>query len=139
MKTEIIKFLPEDAHKIRVKVFIEEQGFENEFDSIDAEAVHILMKNDDGIPVATCRIFWDNKMNSHILGRLAVLKEFRGMGIGSEAVNAALDYVESANGKSLMLHSQCRAAAFYEKLGFASFGEVELDEGCPHIWMKKEI
>ncbi len=139
MKTEIIKFLPEDAHKIRVKVFIEEQGFENEFDSIDAEAVHILIKNDDGIPVATCRIFWDNKMNSHILGRLAVLKEFRGMGIGSEAVKAALDYVKSANGKSLMLHSQCRAAVFYEKLGFASFGEVELDEGCPHIWMKKEI
>ena len=139
MKTEIIKFLPEDAHKIRVKVFIEEQGFENEFDSIDAEAVHILMKNDDGIPVATCRIFWDNKINSHILGRLAVLKEFRGMGIGSEVVNAALDYVKSANGKSLMLHSQCRAADFYEKLGFASFGEVELDEGCPHIWMKKEI
>ena len=139
MKSEIYNFLPEEAHDIRIKVFVEEQGFENEFDGTDAEAVHILMKTDDGNSVATCRIFWDNKMNSYILGRLAVLKEFRGRGIGSEVVKAALDYAESVNGISLMLHSQCRAAMFYEKLGFVSFGDIELDEGCPHIWMKKEI
>lgn len=138
MKTEIQKFLPEEAHNIRIKVFIEEQGFENEFDEIDAEAVHILMKTDDGMPVATCRVFWSEEMNSYVLGRLAVLKEYRGNGIGSQVVKAALDFVKDSGGKCLMLHSQCRAAVFYEKFGFVSFGEVELDEGCPHIWMKKE-
>ncbi|MBR3817838.1 MAG: GNAT family N-acetyltransferase [Clostridia bacterium] len=139
MKTEIQKFLPEEAHNIRIKVFIEEQGFENEFDEIDAEAVHILMKTDDGMPVATCRVFWSEEMNSYVLGRLAVLKEYRGRGMGSEIVREALDYVKSAGGKTLMLHSQCRAKSFYENLGFTAFGEVELDEGCPHIWMKKGV
>ncbi len=139
MKTEILNYLSEEAHNIRITVFIEEQGFENEFDSIDAEATHILMKTDDGIPVATCRVFWSDDMDSHVLGRLAVLKEYRGKGIGSDVVREALDYVKSAGGKCLMLHSQCRAAVFYEKLGFTSFGEVELDEGCPHIWMIKTL
>ena len=138
MRCEIYKNLPDEAQEIRTKVFIEEQGFENEFDDVDAQAVHILMKTDIGIPVATCRVFWSNEMNSYILGRLAVLKEHRGMGVGSEVVKAALDYVGKSGGEKLMLHSQCRAAVFYEKLGFVSFGEVELDEGCPHIWMKKE-
>lgn len=139
MKCEIYKNLPDEAHDIRIKVFIDEQGFENEFDSIDDEAVHILMKTDDGMPVATCRVFWNNEMNSYILGRLAVLKEFRGRGIGSDVVRDAFEYVENSGGQSLMLHSQCHAVSFYEKLGFSSFGDVEYEENCPHIWMKKEI
>ncbi|MBR3780583.1 MAG: GNAT family N-acetyltransferase [Clostridia bacterium] len=137
MKTEIQKFLPEEAHNIRIKVFIEEQGFENEFDEIDAEAVHILMKTDDGMPVATCRVFWSEEMNSYVLGRLAVLKEYRGRGTGSEVVKAALGYVGKSGGEKLMLHSQCSAAVFYEKLGFTSFGDIEYEENCPHIWMVK--
>ena len=139
MKCEIYKKLPDEAYEIRIKVFIEEQGFENEFDSIDAEAVHFLMKNDDGIPVATCRVFLDNKMNSHVFGRLAVLKEFRGNGIGSDVVREALEYVKNSGGNRLMPHSQCHAVSFYEKLGFSSFGDVEYEEDCPHIWMKKEL
>ncbi len=137
MKCEIYKNLPDEAHDIRIKVFIDEQGFENEFDSIDAEAVHFLMRNDDRIPVATCRVFWDNKMNSHVFGRLAVLKEYRGRGTGSDVVREALEYVKNSGGQSLMLHSQCHAVPFYEKLGFSSFGDVEYEEDCPHIWMKK--
>lgn len=139
MKAEFFNFLPEEAHDIRIKVFIEEQGFENEFDSIDEEAVHILVRNDEDAPVATCRVFWNDRMNSHVLGRLAVLKECRGMGIGSDVVMKALEYVEKSGGKKLMLHSQCSAIRFYEKLGFSSFGEVEYEEDCPHIWMIKRL
>ncbi len=139
MKAEFLNYLPNEAHNIRIKVFIDEQGFENEFDEIDSEATHILVRTDDGMPVATCRVFWNDKMNSHVLGRLAVLKEYRGRGTGSEVVKNALDYVKSAGGKQLMLHSQCSAAEFYEKLGFTSFGDIEYEEDCPHIWMKKTL
>ena len=139
MKFEIYKCLPEEVRDIRIKVFIEEQGFENEFDETDSEAVHFLVKEDDGLPLATCRIFRSDKMNSYVLGRLAVLKEYRGMGLGSETVRKALDYVASEKGEQLMLHSQCSATGFYEKLGFEAFGEVEYEENCPHIWMKKEL
>ena len=139
MKTEIYNFLPEESREIRISVFVKEQGFENEFDEIDSEAVHIVIRNDDGMPVATCRIFQSKTADSHIFGRLAVIKEFRGRGIGSDVVKSALEYVENSGGKKLMLHSQCSAIEFYEKLGFESFGEVEYEENCPHIWMKKEI
>ncbi len=139
MKAEVLNFLPDEAHDIRIKVFIEEQGFENEFDEIDSEATHILVKTDNGIPAATCRVFWNDEINSYVLGRLAVLKEYRGRGIGSEVVKKALDYVKNSGGEELMLHSQCSATEFYEKLGFISFGEVEYEEECPHIWMKKII
>lgn len=139
MKKEIYNFLPEEAREIRISVFVEEQGFENEFDEIDSEAVHIIIRNDDGMPVATCRIFWNNEMESHIFGRLAVVKEFRGRGIGSDVLKSALEYVKNSGGEKLMLHSQCTAIPFYEKLGFESFGEVEYEENCPHIWMKKEL
>ncbi len=138
IKAEIYNTLPEEAHIIRHTVFIEEQGFENEFDSTDSTAVHILLL-EDGIPVATCRIFWSDEMSSYVLGRLAVLKECRGRGFGAETVKEALGQVQRMGGKELMLHSQCRAAGFYEKLGFTAFGDIGYDEGCPHIWMKKTI
>lgn len=138
VKTEVHNSLPEEAHIIRDTVFIKEQGFENEFDSIDGKSIHILLFEND-VPVATCRIFRSDEMNCYVLGRLAVLKEYRGRGYGIATVREALNQVQKMGGKELMLHSQCRASGFYEKLGFSAFGETEFDEGCPHIWMKKEI
>ncbi len=137
-RAEIYNSLPEEAHIIRDNVFIKEQGFEKEFDSTDSRATHILLYEND-IPVATCRVFWSDEMNSYVLGRLAVLHEHRGKGFGVATVKEALDYVQRTGGKELMLHSQCRAAGFYEKLGFSAFGEIGYDEGCPHIWMKKDL
>lgn len=92
---------------------------------------------EDKTPVATCRIFWDTVMNTHILGRLAVIKEYRGRTIGSVIVREAEKYIQKNGGKSIVLHAQCRLTAFYQKLGFAEFGDIGDDEGCPHIWMKK--
>ena len=42
-------------------------------------------------------------------------------------------------GDSLILHSQCVAVGFYRKNGFQEYGDVEDDQGCPHIWMKKKL
>lgn len=39
----------------------------------------------------------------------------------------------------MSLHAQCRVKSFYEKLGYTEFGEIDDDEGCPHIWMNKQI
>ena len=82
METVIYEGIPKQAKEIRQKVFVDEQGFQNEFDDIDEAATHIVMFDEDKIPIATCRIFWDAKMNTHILGRLAVIKEYRGKNLG---------------------------------------------------------
>lgn len=139
MQAKIYNCLPQEACKIRNDVFIIEQGFENEYDSIDETAVHIVMFNEDAVPVATCRVFWSDEMNAYVLGRLAVLKEHRGKSIGSAVLEEAQSYVRKMGGKELMLHSQCRSAGFYHKLGFTQFGDVEYEESCPHIWMRKSL
>ena len=64
------------ARKIREKVFIEEQGFEVEFDNIDESATHILLTI-DGDPAATGRVF-PKEDGVYILGRIAVLPQYRG-------------------------------------------------------------
>lgn len=138
MQAKIYKSLPKEASEIRTEVFINEQGFENEYDSIDETATHIVMFSGD-TPVATCRVFWNEEMNSYVLGRLAVLKAFRGKNIGASVVEEAENYVRKAGENELMLHAQCRITGFYEKLGYSQFGEVEYEEDCPHIWMKKNL
>lgn len=137
MRISVYDSLPNDAKEIRKAVFVNEQGFQNEFDEIDNEAAHIVLYDEDEMPVATCRVFWNSGKNAYVLGRLAVLEEYRGKNIGSVMLEEAEIYVQKKEGKTLILHAQCRAVDFYKKSGFIEFGNVENDEGCPHIWMKK--
>ena len=136
MNIEIATGFPQDAIMIRQTVFVQEQGFRDEFDDIDGYATHFLMY-DDGRPVGVCRVFPQNE--DYILGRLAVMKAYRGKQLGSALVRAACDHVKSLGGSVLRLHSQCHAAGFYEKLGFTAYGEIEYEEHCPHIWMEKKL
>ena len=131
--------LPEAAREIREKVFIREQGFQDEFDSVDVEAAHIVVYRNEKQPAATCRVFWDEEKQSYVLGRLAVCREYRGTNLGAAAVERAERYICEKGGCRVALHAQCRVRAFYEKLGFTVFGEPDEEEGCPHIWMEKEL
>lgn len=139
MKTVVFDFLSDDAKMIRKKVFMDEQGFENEFDDIDKIASHIVMYNDKAEPIATCRLFESSEQNKFIFGRLAVIMSCRGMNIGTRMIKEAEKIVLKKGGISMLLHAQCRVKSFYEKLGYAEFGETDDDEGCPHIWMSKQL
>ena len=135
--------LPSDAVKIRENVFVKEQGFENEFDETDKTASHIVLYDEeagDELPVATCRVFESgDDENTYILGRLAVIRSYRGKNIGADMIREAQRYMLSKGGKIIALHAQCRVSGFYKKLGFCEYGGIEDDEGCPHIWMRKII
>lgn len=139
MKTVIYEGIPDSAKEIRQKVFVKEQGFQNEFDETDDIAAHIVLFDENDLPVATCRLFPDAKTDSHILGRLAVIKEYRGRNIGSAVLKEAERYVQGKHGKCISLHAQCRAADFYRKSGYMEFGDIEVEQGCPHIWMQKYL
>lgn len=130
---------PEEARQIREKVFIKEQGFQSEFDELDAKAAHIVAFDDDGLPMATCRVFFSEEQNSYVIGRLAVRKECRGKRVGEAAVREAERYILHNHCHRAVLHAQCRVQPFYEKLGFNAYGIPDEDEGCAHIWMKKEL
>ena len=136
MRIETYKNLPEQAIEIRQKVFVEEQGFQDEFDETDSRAVHIVLFDGEK-PVGTCRVFYDNSMDAYAIGRLAVLKEYRGQSAGTSLVEAAEEHVAQEGGTGIVLHAQERAMGFYQRLGFRQFGDVEDVEGCPHVWMEK--
>ena len=139
MKTQIFTYLPEEAKEIRKKVFVDEQGFTVEFDDKDEIAVHLVIFDENGTPSATCRIFKDSNQGCYVLGRLAVIKEYRGKKLGSYLISEAERYVKETSGNCIVLLAQQRVADFYKKAGFKEFGGVEYDEGCPHIRMKKYI
>lgn len=127
----------QQCFSVRQKVFVEEQGFQNEFDQIDKEAHHLLFL-DDETPIGTARLFLEN--GAWHIGRICVLKEYRGQHIGKflveECVQKAAELGES---KEIWLDAQCRVRSFYESLGFEAKGEEHLDEGCPHISMVKYL
>ncbi len=138
MKASIHTLLPNAAKTIREAVFIKEQGFQNEFDDIDQKAIHFVMW-DETKPIATCRLFQNDDQSTYTLGRLAVVQAYRGKSIGSMLIQEAEQYVQKNGGNSIILHAQCGAAKFYRKRGYRSFGEIDDDEGCPHIWMKRVL
>ncbi len=131
--------LVQEARDIRLEVFVEEQGFQDELDEIDLVAKHFVMYAEDRTPAATCRVFWDEEINGYVLGRLAVRREYRGRKAGAAMMEAVEKYVRNKGGESITLHAQCRASEFYRKQGFVEFGEIGEEEGCPHVWMKKDI
>lgn len=125
------------AVEIRKAVFIDEQGFQNEFDETDDTAYHAVMTINDE-PAAVGRLYCDADGNYHI-GRIAVLKQFRGMGLGREIVSALETVAADLNADEVQLSAQVRAKKFYEKLGYSEEGSEYFDEFCPHILMKKRL
>lgn len=136
METKIYDNLPEEAKKIRMSVFIEEQKFATEFDDIDGYAKHLVVF-DGTTPIATCRFYCED--TKYIIGRIAVVKEYRGKNIGSLLLQTAEKEIVKSGGDRILLHSQYRAKEFYEKNGYAQCSELDYDEDCPHIWMSKKL
>lgn len=128
--------LPQDAKNIRIEVFMKEQGFENEFDEID-NLCHHIVAFDEGKPIGTCRFFKEN--NHYTIGRVAVLKEYRNQHIGNLLLKSAEKEIKRINGDVIVVHAQVRVSSFYEKQGYIQFGQIDDDEGVPHVWMKKKI
>ncbi|MBQ9375108.1 MAG: GNAT family N-acetyltransferase [Ruminococcus sp.] len=124
------------AADIRKKVFVEEQGFVNEFDDIDADAYHVLITSDDNA-VATGRLFSD-ETGWHI-GRVAVLPEYRGLKLGEKVIISLEDYAKKQGVTAITLSSQVQASGFYEKLGYVNLQDLHMDEHCPHVTMKKTL
>lgn len=127
-----------DAYKIRVKVFVDEQGFKDEFDEIDGYAYHVTAYDEDKV-IGCGRFFSESNENEYHIGRIAVLSEYRGIGIGSAIMSEIEKYCVNMGVESLVLSAQRRARVFYEKLGYKAHGEEYLDEGYPHIEMRKKI
>ena len=124
--------LQNDAKLIREQVFIQEQqiAVEDEWDAEDAIALHFVVL-DQHQPIATARL-----LNNNSVGRVAVLKEYRGKGIGRLLMLEIIQQAKHQQREFLKLSSQVHAIAFYQSLGFNVQGDEYLDCGIPHVDMR---
>ncbi|MFJ4712283.1 GNAT family N-acetyltransferase [Streptomyces sp. NPDC088785] len=134
---------------VRRDVFVAEQGVpqELEYDAYDADAVHVLAVREDGTPLGTGRLLTGaaaavkngGAEDVGALGRLAVAKAARGLGVGAALVGAIEDAARDRGLSAVDLHAQTHALGFYERLGYEVYGPEFPDAGIPHRAMRKAI
>lgn len=128
----------EQAVQIREQVFVIEQKVNkaDEYDQYEGVSTHFIAKW-DGQPVGTAR--WRFTEQGIKLERFAVLKEFRGKGVGQGLVQAVLKDIQSnskAEGKVKYLHAQLDAVPLYEKFGFEKIGDRFEECNIQHFKMQ---
>lgn len=126
----------DSLRRLRHTVFVVEQKVpkELEWDGLDESAAHALAQAEDGRALGTGRLL----DNGHI-GRMAVLAEYRGRGIGSEILGCLLRGATDRGLNKVFLNAQVSALGFYERHGFIVEGEEFLDAGIVHKRMSKKL
>jgi hypothetical protein len=127
--------LQQDAKLIRTQVFICEQGITeaDEWDDQDVISQHFVIYDQDQ-PIATARL-----LQNHSVGRVAVVKAYRGQGIGQMIMLEIISYAQKQRLSVLTLSSQVHAISFYEKLGFTVQGNSYDECGISHIEMTMNL
>ncbi len=121
---------------VRYAVFVIEQGVPMalEQDAHDATASHVLAEDLQGKPLGTARLLPDG----HI-GRLAVMKEWRGRGIGHALMEALIAQAKERGFTEVILHAQLQALDFYRRFGFRISSEAFLEAGIMHSEMRRSL
>lgn len=117
---------------IRRRVFIEEQNVSeaDELDDLDGVALHLLARDQTG-PLGTARLLIQGETGK--IGRVAVLQQARGRGLGQALMREAIAVLRARPGvKKAKLGAQLHALGFYEALGFVAFGPEYDDAGIAH-------
>ncbi|MFK5883227.1 MAG: GNAT family N-acetyltransferase [Candidatus Izemoplasma sp.] len=123
-----------DNLTVRTEVFIIGQtiDWQIEFDGLDRECILFTAYKDD-IAVGAARLY-KNKV-----GRVAVLKEYRGQGFAVGLMNKVEEYAKDNKFGYLKLNAQVYVEDFYKKLGYVSEGEIFQEADIDHILMTKKM
>lgn len=126
-----------DICAIRYQVFQLEQSIDPDldFDGQDEQTQQVLAYLDQ-VPVGTARVR-ELDLTTVKIERVAVLKPFRGCGIGYRLMQFVLQFLTEKHTQVVWVNAQMPVKAFYERLGFVQEGSVFEDAGIPHIRMKK--
>lgn len=125
------------AKMIRQAVFVQEQGFQNEFDDIDEHCLHFTFYLEK-TPIGCARLFDSiDRPGWLTIGRVAILKPYRQHHYGREMMNQIEQFALHQKAHGLELSSQLSRSGFYQRCGFHKIGHIYMDEHCPHIHMEK--
>ncbi|WP_217143137.1 GNAT family N-acetyltransferase [Streptomyces sp. AC627_RSS907] len=140
----------EACFAVRKDVFVREQQVPEdiEYDAYDADAVHVLAVREDGVALGTGRLLLgeaaaarngDGDPAVGSLGRLAVTRDARGLGVGAALVRALEEAARARGLTGVDLHAQTHALGFYARLGYAAYGPEFPDAGIPHRAMRRAL
>lgn len=122
---------------LRDVVFIQEQNVpvEEEWDDLDPDCQHVLARDDAGTPIGTGRL-----TPQQTIGRMAVLADWRGRGVGAAMLQALIDRARALGWSRVSLHAQAQAIGFYQRFGFHAEGEPFMEAGIEHrnMWCALE-
>ena len=121
---------------VRETVFVAEQQvpIEEEWDDLDPQCRHVVARDLQDQPIGTGRLTPERK-----IGRMAVLREWRGRGVGDALLVALLDQARSLGWTEVSLNAQVSAEAFYARHGFAPYGERFMEAGIEHQAMRRTL
>ena len=139
IKPEFTFGTSQDARDIRTRVFVEEQGFEREFDEHENSSWCLVLYLDN-IPIATGRVR-PLDPERYQIERVAVEKPYRRKSVGTYVVKFLCTKIKTLGGRVAKLNAQFDKMGFYERLGFKAIGdgEVFFEEGVAHIPMEKVL
>ncbi|MEY2866406.1 MAG: hypothetical protein RIQ43_432 [Pseudomonadota bacterium] len=117
---------------VREPVFVMEQQvpLDLEWDALDPDCRHVLALDAEDHPIGTGRL-----TPMRTIGRMAVLAEWRGKGVGDALLRRLIALAQVAGWSSVSLHAQVEAIGFYLKHGFKAEGEIYTEAGIPHQTM----
>ena len=125
---------------LRTAVFVHEQKVpaDMEWDEADATAVHGVVLNRMGLPLATGRLL-QHAPGVGRIGRMAVKKQMRGSALGQRVLHALMQAAKSRGDHQVVLHAQCSAEGFYKRSGFVPQGDIFEEAGIAHIEMVRAL
>ncbi len=125
-----------DLRAVREPVFVVEQQvpIDEEWDELDAKCRHVVARDAANRPIGTGRLTPERK-----IGRMAVLPEWRGKGVGGAILVALMDEARAMGWPGVTLHAQTHAMPFYASHGFEAFGDEFMEAGIPHRTMRKAL
>lgn len=124
------------AAAIRQAVFVVEQGIAQalEWDGADAGCVHALALDARGRAIGTGRLLPQAR-----IGRMAVLPEARGAGVGGRILARLVEVARGRGDASVELSAQRVAEAFYRRHGFRAIGDPYEEAGIVHVKMRRDL
>ena len=100
----------------------------DEFDEHDGDGTRYILLLDDGYPIATARFFEKSK-NCVIIGRVVVLPEYRGQGLGYRVLQEAERWIRELGYSEIEADSRTNAVGFYEKNGYQRISDEIIKSG----------
>jgi len=113
------------AYYVRIQGMAKQHGItlRREFDEHDTPDTKYIVLTDADFPVATCR-FYPLSETAAMIGRVVVLPEYRGKGLGSRVIAEAEAWLAEQGFTLAVVESRVTAVGFYEKLGYAVTDET---------------